>query len=157
MLGVNILHQKAPRGKRFEDYLEAIYLLEQEKGIARVRDLSRILNVKPSTVVEHLEKLSREGLIMYEKREYIRLTDRGKAIAEKIYEYHKIIRRFLKEVLMLPEDIAEEDACYIEHGIHKETIERLKMFLEYLDKCLEDRTKFFDELRKHYEQPRTRE
>jgi len=145
------LSQRAPRGKRFEDYLKAIYLLEKEKGVARVRDLSRVLNVKPSTVVEHLERLAREELVYYEKREYIKLTSKGRSLAEKIYEYHNVIRRFLKEVLMLPEDIAEKDACYIEHGVHKETIERIKLFLEYLEKHFEDRDKLVNELKKYYE------
>lgn len=145
------MSQRAPRGKRFEDYLKAIYLLEKEKGVARVRDLSRVLNVKPSTVVEHLERLAREELVYYEKREYIKLTSKGRSLAEKIYEYHNVIRRFLKEVLMLPEDIAEKDACYIEHGVHKETIERIKLFLEYLEKHFEDRDKLVNELKKYYE------
>lgn len=143
--------QRAPRGKRFEDYLKAIYLLEKEKGVARVRDLSRVLNVKPSTVVEHLERLAREELVYYEKREYIKLTNKGRSLAEKIYEYHNVIRRFLKEVLMLPEDIAEKDACYIEHGVHKETIERIKLFLEYLENYFKDRDKLVNDLKKYYE------
>ncbi|WFO75108.1 metal-dependent transcriptional regulator [Desulfurococcaceae archaeon MEX13E-LK6-19] len=142
--------QQAPHGKRFEDYLEAIYLLEKEKGVARVRDLSRLLGVKPSTVVEHLEKLSREGLVVYEKREYIRLTEKGMELAKQIYEYHKVVRRFLKEILMLPEEIAEKDACYIEHGIHKDTIIRLKLFLEYFDKHFKEKEKFLEELKQYY-------
>lgn len=144
------MSQRAPRGKRFEDYLEAIYLLQKEKGVARVRDLSRILCVKPSTVVEHLEKLSRNGLILYEKREYIRLTEKGMELAEKIYEYHRVIRRFLREILMLPQEIAEEDACYIEHGVHRDTINRLKLFLEYLDKYFKDKEKFLEGLKQYY-------
>ncbi len=149
--------QQAPHGKRFEDYLEAIYLLEKEKGMARVRDLSRLLGVKPSTVVEHLEKLSREGLVVYEKREYIRLTEKGMKLAKQIYEYHKVVRRFLKEILMLPEEIAEKDACYIEHGIHRETVIRLKLFLEYLEKEFENSQEFFEKLKQYYTEKTLRE
>ncbi|RLE81779.1 MAG: metal-dependent transcriptional regulator [Thermoprotei archaeon] len=118
--------------KREEEYLEAIHILLMEKNVVRVKDLARILKVRAPTVVEFLEKLSRKGLVKYEKRELITLTDRGREIAEEIYRRHILLRDFLSEVLGVPFDQAEEDACNMEHSISDETLKRLEKLFEYI-------------------------
>ncbi len=118
--------------KREEEYLEAIYILLMEKNVARVKDLAKILNVKAPTVVEFLEKLSRKGLVKYEKREPITLTDEGREIAKKVYRRHVLLRDFLSEVLGVPSDLAEKDACSIEHSISDGTLKRLEKLFEYI-------------------------
>ncbi len=142
-----------PYGKRFEDYLEAMYILQKERGVVRVRDLARMLRVKPSSVVEQLEKLSRYGFVLYKRREYIRLTDKGKRIAKEILKKHKALRRFLRDILMVPEEIADKDACYMEHGLHKITLNRIVMFLEFVDKHfkLKGKMVFLERLKYYYE------
>ena len=139
--------------KRFEDYLEAIYRLQSKGRVVRVRDLARMLKVKPPSVVEQLRKLSQQGLILYERREYIRLTEKGEKVAKEILERHEALRRFLRDVLMVPEDVAEEDACYMEHGLHEITLSRIKRFLEFIDKHfkLKGRMVFLERLRYYYE------
>lgn len=117
--------------KREEEYLEAMYILIKSKGIIRVKDLSRILNVKPASVVEYLDKLASKGLIKYEKYGSIKFTKRGLEIAEEIYKRHLALKEFLTLILGVPKDIAEKDACYIEHGIHDETLDRLVKLVEY--------------------------
>ena len=144
---------EAPYRKRFEDYLEAMYRLQEKGKMARVRDLARMLKVKPSTVVEQLRKLSQQGLILYEKREYIRLTEEGERIAKEFLEKHEALRKFLRDILMVPEDVAEKDACYIEHDIHEITLSRIKKFLEFIDKHLKLKGKmvFLERLKYYYE------
>ncbi len=147
------MSRRAPYGKRLEDCLEAIYVLQKEKGVVRVRDLAAMLHVKPSTVVGFLDRLVKEEYIEYEKREFIRLTQKGEEVASRIYEDHIKLREFLRKVLMLPDDIAEEDACYIEHGIHKETMSRIGLFLDFIDRHIEKQgfMNFLERLRYFYE------
>ena len=142
-----------PYGKRFEDYLEAMYILQKEKGVVRVRDLARMLRVKPPSVVEQLEKLSRYGFVLYEKGEYIRLTEKGEGIAKEILKKHEALRRFLRDILMVPEEIADKDACYMEHGLHEITLSRAVKFLEFVDKHfkLKGRMVFLERLKYYYE------
>ena len=112
--------------KREEEYLEAIYLIKLKKGTVRIKDLALALKIKPSSVVSYLTKLSNKGLVKYMKRGSIELTSKGEKIAKNVYHRHRIIKEFLCRILELPEDIAEEDACYIEHGVHEETIRKME-------------------------------
>ncbi|OYT52443.1 MAG: iron-dependent repressor [Desulfurococcales archaeon ex4484_217_2] len=147
------LSKGVPYGKRFEDYLEAMYILQKEKGVVRVRDLARMLRVKPPSVVEQLEKLSRYGFVLYEKGEYIRLTEKGEGIAKEILKKHEALRRFLRDILMVPEEIADKDACYMEHGLHEITLKRIVMFLEFVNKHfkLKGKMVFLERLKYYYE------
>jgi len=133
------MRRSASYGKSYEDYLEAIYKLSFEGKKVSVTNLAKILNVKPSSVVEQLRKLSDKKLIIYKKGEEIRLTRKGSRLARQIFERHIILKKFLSEILMLPEEIAEKDACSMEHYLHKDTIERLKKLTVYvLDKKSEN-------------------
>jgi Mn-dependent DtxR family transcriptional regulator len=133
------MRRSASYGKSYEDYLEAIYKLSFEGKKVSVTNLAKILNVKPSSVVEQLRKLSDKKLIIYKKGEEIRLTRKGSRLARQIFERHIILKKFLSEILMLPEEIAEKDACSMEHYLHKDTIERLKKLTIYvLDKKSEN-------------------
>ena len=149
---MNVQRRKAPYGRRYEDYLEAIYRLQREGKSVRVRDLARMLRVRPPTIVEQLKKLSQQDLILYEKGEYIRLTEKGEEIARKVLKKHEALRKFLKDVLMVPEDVAELDACYMEHGLHEITLSRIEDFLEFIDKHFELKGKmiFLDRLKYYY-------
>jgi len=118
--------------KREEEYLEAMYILHKNKGIIRVKDIARRLKVKPPSVVDALKKLSEKGLIQYEKYDRILLTDEGKEIAEKVYSKHKLLMNFFIEILGIPPDIAEEDACQFEHHIHDITAQRMREFAKYI-------------------------
>ncbi len=140
-------------GKRFEDYLEAMYKLQQKGKMVRVRDLAKMLGVKPPTVIEELKHLSQQGYIEYKKREYIKLTEKGERIAKAILRRHKILREFLKEILMVPEEVAEEDACYMEHGLHEITLNRIEKFLEFINKHfkLKGKMVFLERLKYYYE------
>ncbi|WFO76400.1 metal-dependent transcriptional regulator [Desulfurococcaceae archaeon MEX13E-LK6-19] len=114
---------------RTEDYLKCIYFLEITYGRARVKDLSLRLGIRPSSVIDYLKRLSREGYITYKPGGKIKLTDKGREIASRVYEKHLLIKEFLLS-LGVPEDIAEQDACYIEHGIHETTLQKIREFLE---------------------------
>ncbi|RLI23633.1 metal-dependent transcriptional regulator [Candidatus Bathyarchaeota archaeon] len=118
-----------------ENYLETIYLISKRKGYARVSDISTALKVKAPTVTEMVQKLADRGLVMYERyKRDIRLTSKGEEKAKRVIERHRILKAFL-QVLGVSEEVAEEDACRIEHHIHPETLERLSKFIEFVQKA----------------------
>lgn len=112
-----------------EDYLEGIWILREEKGIVRVKDLATLLKVKASSVIESLKKLKELNLIKQERYGYIELTQSGINIAKEIRERHILLKRFLIDILKVSEDVAENDACKIEHHLSPETIYKMIAFV----------------------------
>jgi len=122
--------------KREEEYLEAMYILHRDKGVIRVKDIAKILNVKPPSVVDALKKLAEKGLVEYEKYDRILLTDEGKRIAEETYSKHVFLTRFFSEILGIPPEIAERDACQFEHYVSDVTVERMRAFARFIrERC----------------------
>ncbi|MBN1780876.1 metal-dependent transcriptional regulator [bacterium] len=113
-----------------EDYLEAIHVLAQDRGNVRVKDIAQVLNVTMPSVSGAVKKMEKQGLVSHPKYDTIVLTARGSVMAEEIYRRHRIIKSFLENVLGLDPDIAEQDACRIEHNISPETLAGLKRFME---------------------------
>lgn len=119
--------------KTAEDYLEVMYVLEKKYGRIRIKDIADRLGVKPSSVIEYLKRLDEEGLVFYRPGSRAKLTDKGKRLANKIHRRHETIKEFLM-ILGVPEDIADKDACYIEHGIHPITLEKFIEFIKRIRK-----------------------
>ena len=114
-----------------EDYLKAIYIIQQTQEFARTGDVGHMLGHKASSVTEMFQKMAEQGYIIYKKYEGAQLTDEGRREAEAIVERHAVLRDFLK-ILGVGEEIAEEDACGIEHHLHEETLKRLTKFVEFV-------------------------
>lgn len=125
-----------------EDYLEAIYIFSKNKKVARVRDISIFLNVKTPSVVGAIKTLSKKNLVKHEKYGYIELTEEGEKQAIAIFEKHRIISNFLHKILGIKKEIADEDACILEHNINSETYERMITFFEFLETCPENEPAF---------------
>ena len=118
-----------------EDYLETIYRLVQDNAHARVRDIAKARGVKPGSVSPALKRLSEMGLVAYHQREYVRLTEEGERAARRVYSRHKLLMRFIEEVLMMPAPAAEEQACVMEHSLSDDAMDRLVRFFEFLSNC----------------------
>ncbi len=114
-----------------ETYIERMYDLKKKRGYIRAVDLAKILKVKPSSVTEMLQKLSKEGLVIYEKYRNIDLTPKGMQLARRLEERHNAIKKLLMYV-GVDESIADEDACRIEHVISRSTAERIIEFAKKL-------------------------
>ena len=121
---------RAAYGKRYEDYIKVIYRLKKERGSAAAKDIADYMNVKLPTVIEYLNKLSKDGLVIY-KSGIVELTEEGLKKAKEIEDKFCIIKRFLTEVLNVPEEYAERDACYMEHGLSDLTVARMREYLEF--------------------------
>lgn len=112
-----------------EDYLEAISLASNEKGIARVKDIRDILGVKTPSVTGALAVLAKNGFLKHEPYGGVELTAKGRRAAEDVKKRHAILSRFLVEVIGVSRKTADIDACKMEHTISKETLEKLHSFL----------------------------
>jgi len=120
-----------PTTRREEDYLEAIYSIQIEKGIARVGDVSKILGVTSPSVTEMFRNLDYKKLINYEKYGGARLTREGTRIGRAIKDRHDSLFRFLRN-LDVPEPMASIDACALEHILSPESIMQIKMFNKFV-------------------------
>jgi DtxR family Mn-dependent transcriptional regulator len=129
-----------------EDYLEAIYHLERERRIARVRDIANRLGVKMSSVSSALKSLAARGFIEYDPHQFITLTDRGIKKAKEIVRKHEVLKRFLVKVLQVDEAVAEDNACRIEHHLDPEVIEKLIRFVEFMEMCPVDQTRWIERI-----------
>ena len=118
-----------------EDYLEAILALEALQKVARVKDLAARLGVSKPSVTQMLKSLRDRSLIHYERYGLIDLTDEGRTIAEGVQRRHELIAGFLTEVLAVPTETAEVDACRMEHGLSDETLNALVLFMDFVRKC----------------------
>lgn len=108
-----------------EDYLETILILSKKLPVVRSVDIATELDFKKSSVSVAMKNLREKGHITVTDAGFIYLTDSGMEIAEMIYERHDVLTHYLMS-LGVPEDIAEQDACKIEHIISKESFEALK-------------------------------
>ena len=110
-----------------EDYLETILILENRKGIVRSIDVAEYLGYTKPSVSVAMRNLREGGFLEMDADHFIRLTEAGRAIAEKIYERHQFFTSGLVQLGVEPEQ-AEREACKIEHDISDETFERLKAY-----------------------------
>jgi len=133
---------QTPLSSAMEDYLEAIYHLEEEHRIARVRDIAERLNVRMSSVTSALRTLSSRGLLKYDPHQFINLTEEGVRQAQDIVRKHRVLKRFLMKVLKIRDPAAEDNACRIEHHLDPEVIDRLVSFLEFMETCPVDQTRW---------------
>ena len=114
-----------------ENYLESIYELLEKRDKVRIIDISKHLDIKPPSVIEMVQKLEAERLITYEKHRGAKLTSKGEKIAKSIKQKHGTLVYFLN-LLGLSKNIAERDACKIEHIIHPITAEKLVKFVGFV-------------------------
>ena len=110
-----------------EDYLEAILILQKQMGESAVRsiDLARHMGFSKPSISHAVGVLRDGGFLAMDTDGFLHLTEKGRKVAEKIYERH----RFFTEQLIaagVDEATAEQDACRIEHAISDTSFEKLK-------------------------------
>lgn len=120
--------------KSMEDYLETILTLIENKGTARVTDIAASLNIAASSVNEGIQKLSENGLVTQQKYGPIKLTKKGKFAAEKVHCTHQILAIFFSEILGVEPEIAEKDACNLEHCLSNQSLTAIiEMLIEKIN------------------------
>lgn len=108
-----------------ENYLETILLLSKSHSVVRSVDIATELDFKKSSVSVAMKHLREQEHIIVSKEGFITLTESGKQIAEMIYERHELLSAWL-ETLGVDKQIANEDACRLEHDMSKESFEAIK-------------------------------
>ncbi|MCR5203334.1 MAG: metal-dependent transcriptional regulator [Lachnospiraceae bacterium] len=112
-----------------EDYLETILLLKKKKGSVRSIDVARELGFSRPSVSRAMGILEEGGYIFKEDDGEIKLTKLGEKTAKKVYERHTYLTSFLMKIAGVNAEIAEKDACRIEHIISDETFNGIKQYL----------------------------
>ena len=110
-----------------EDYLETIYELIEKNTVARVKDIAAKLDVRKPSVHTALNEFKKLGLVEQEPYGYVTLTKRGTVEAKKVAGRHKLLREFLL-LLGVPLEVAERDACAMEHLLSQETYDAIEKF-----------------------------
>lgn len=118
-----------------EDYLEAIYNISLEKHAARAKDISQRLQLKSSSVTGALRSLSEKGLINYAPYDLITLTPEGTKVAEGVVQRHETLKKFLVNILHIDQNEAQENACKLEHNISQTVLNRLLLFMKFVEEC----------------------
>ena len=111
--------------KSSEDYLEAMLIMRERHGYIRSIDVAAELGVTKPSVSYATKRLRENGYLIMEKDGLITLTPAGQAIAERMYERHRLLAAFLIR-LGVSERVAREDACKMEHDISAESFEAIK-------------------------------
>jgi DtxR family Mn-dependent transcriptional regulator len=126
------MDKKPKLSSQMEDYLEAIYHLCRDEGVARVKAIADRLEVTNPSVVGAIRNLKYRKLVAQEPYGYVRLTIEGQKIAGAITHRHEVLSRFLEEILGLDRETASLDACKIEHAVSSETVRRLRAVAEFI-------------------------
>ena len=107
-----------------EDYLEAIYVLGQKIETVHNIDIASFLGFSKSSVSSALKKLRQENLIQIDERNVISLTKEGEKVAVMMDQRHRFFTDMLIKIGVDPQ-IAQEDACRMEHVISEETFQAI--------------------------------
>jgi len=115
-----------------ESYLEVIAELIRSAGAARVKDIAQRMGVAKSSVTVALRGLAKRKLVRYEPYRLVSLSEKGEALAERMQIRHQALRRFFTDVLDVDAQIADANACRIEHAVGDGVMQRLSCFVEFM-------------------------
>jgi len=114
-----------------EDYLEAILIIRNRKGVVHSIDIANEKNFSKASVSIAMKKLRENGYIEMDQDGRIRLLEPGQRIAEQIYERHRVLTELFTRIGVSLET-AQEDACKVEHDLSVETFDCLKRLAEQM-------------------------
>lgn len=117
-----------------ENYLEQILIINNKKGYCRSIDICNEMGFSKPSVSVYMKNLREDGYISVDDSGNITLTEKGKEIADKIYDRHNVIAGFLMQ-LGTSEETAYKDSCKIEHDISEESFLLIKeQYLKNINK-----------------------
>ena len=119
-----------------ENYLETILIIGNRKPQVRSIDIAKELNFSKPSVSVAMKNLRLNGYIQMDHEGFITLTPSGKAIADKIYERHRLLSSWLEQLGVDPK-VASEDACRMEHVISAESFEAIKRHTHLMEEKLQ--------------------
>ena len=111
------------------DYLEAIMVLQREKGYVRAVDIANYFGYSRPTVSQTLKSFRQKGYVEVDEDSFVKLTELGQSIADATWERHTVLTQVLMAI-GVTEETAKADACRIEHDISDETFRCIREFCE---------------------------
>jgi DtxR family Mn-dependent transcriptional regulator len=118
-----------------EEYLEAIYRLEQRDGSAKTMQLASQLKVMPGSITNTVEHLEKHRLVTHEPYKGVKLTEKGRKLALKIIRRHRLAERLLTDVLHLDWSNVHDEACKLEHNLSETIVKPLEKALGNPQTC----------------------
>lgn len=115
-----------------EDHIEQIYLLIENKGYARVSDIAEALSVLPSSVTKMVQKLDKDGYLVYEKYRGLTLTPKGQKLGKRLVQRHELLEQFLR-LIGVDEGRIYDDVEGIEHHLSWNSIDRIADLVQLLE------------------------
>lgn len=114
-----------------ENYLKAIYKLEQRCSNVSPSDLAHALHISPASVSNMLKKLDDVGFVRHEPYRSVTLTDRGRMKALSVIRNHRVLEMYLSKILGLSWDEVDQEAEVLEHLVSETLIEAMDQALDH--------------------------
>jgi len=118
-----------------EEYIEAIYRLQKQDGIAKTKELADKLEVVPGSITNTIEHLEKHGLVEHEPYRGVKLTRKGEKVALDVLRRHRLAERMLTDILNVKWSDVHESACKLEHALTKDVIPLLEKRLGHPKFC----------------------
>lgn len=118
-----------------EEYLEAIYKISNNEECVKTTQISKDLSITSASVSEMIKKLEKMGYVKYSQYKGVKLTDEGLKNAKRVTRKHRLLERFLHDILKLKDNFLHDQACEMEHSLSDEAERALCHVLEHPDKC----------------------
>ena len=115
-----------------EDHIEQIYLLIDQKGYARVSDIADALSVLPSSVTKMVQKLDKDGYLVYERYRCLTLTSKGTKLGKRLVDRHSLLEKLLR-LIGVNEELIYHDVEGIEHHLSWNSIDRIADLIQVLE------------------------
>ncbi|HHS50249.1 MAG TPA: metal-dependent transcriptional regulator [candidate division Zixibacteria bacterium] len=115
-----------------EDYLEIIDRLISNGKPATVSAIARMMGISRPSVTQMVAKMIEFELVEHVPYGDVRLTETGREIARKVAERHRLLAQFLRDILGVPPETADMEACELEHSIGADTTARLAAFVQFV-------------------------
>jgi len=121
--------------ENIEEYLETLYKLSQGKKLVSTSSISRELRIAPASATQMLQRLAKMGFVDYSPYKGAKLTTKGYMIAEKVIRKHRLLERFLYDMLKLKQEKVHHQACEMEHALSDDAERALCQLLNQPSHC----------------------
>ena len=118
-----------------EEYLETIYKISQNEKSVKTSKISKNLGITPASVSEMLKKLEKMDYVDYSQYKGVKLTENGLIAAKRITRKHRLLERFLHDILKLKDHFLHDQACEMEHSLSDDAERAMCHVLDHPDKC----------------------
>lgn len=118
-----------------EEYLEIIYMMAAESKVVKGARLAEIIGVSRPTVTATLRRMTRDGLIQQNEKKEITLTKKGYTVADTLQRRHRIIERWLTDVLEFDWAKSDAESHRLEHVFSDEVVDKLNEMMGRPETC----------------------